>query len=554
MAPVLAADSKVTAASSLLALDASLAKLLRTFYHSIPTNSDSSRPPLAAVQSAVLSSMSSSSPVTTNSNSILHTASDGSALPIGMHLPITASRSTTTCNQNSQQHGQSGLAPDTESHCPIPSTQSNQSPPSNQLDPQTQPSTTSASPQSHDSATCQWVVLSSAGTEFVCGAQFATTDELSLHLNDTHIGRKVTRNLCLHCRWLACSHSDTPFHKRDHIKSHIKSHLPLKAFSCQVCHKSYKWHHDFNKHQAKTGHASVLPLVKSKSHLSHDSSMGVELEGSVVSSSFPRPTSPLSLIAKPQMNDTLSATSSPKPVHLLTTIPTPPSLASSSSTTKRRRTENDIHHHVVDRHHTKHLRALLPAPNCRTAPTTVYSESINSIYAASVPSNGDGVSVYPKYALSTTSLDYHDCTDYHDYHQQDHHHPDPLVDSTLSTSSTRFLDASTELQIMDFLQSLPVPDTGAHIHPLQIDNSLMAPLSTLPQSQPSMLSISAPPPFYFEYPDALWQTTSNSVGFHRLWEYVSLSINYPRNSRAAAFAQKPLSGQSIRRFTPEPLT
>ncbi|KAH6576052.1 hypothetical protein BASA62_001598 [Batrachochytrium salamandrivorans] len=512
MAPVLAADSKVTAAvqSTCIRRFAEQSYCVHST-HSIPTNSDSSRPPLAAVQSAVLSSMSSSSPVTTNSNSILHTASDGSALPIGMHLPITASRSTTTCNQNSQQHGQSGLAPDTESHCPIPSTQSNQSPPSNQLDPQTQPSTTSASPQSHDSATCQWVVLSSAGTEFVCGAQFATTDELSLHLNDTHIGRKV-------------------------------------------CHKSYKWHHDFNKHQAKTGHASVLPLVKSKSHLSHDSSMGVELEGSVVSSSFPRPTSPLSLIAKPQMNDTLSATSSPKPVHLLTTIPTPPSLASSSSTTKRRRTENDIHHHVVDRHHTKHLRALLPAPNCRTAPTTVYSESINSIYAASVPSNGDGVSVYPKYALSTTSLDYHDCTDYHDYHQQDHHHPDPLVDSTLSTSSTRFLDASTELQIMDFLQSLPVPDTGAHIHPLQIDNSLMAPLSTLPQSQPSMLSISAPPPFYFEYPDALWQTTSNSVGFTDYGNTCLCPSTTPEIAEPLLSLKKPLSGQSIRRFTPEPLT
>ncbi|KAI8908396.1 hypothetical protein EDD86DRAFT_178084, partial [Gorgonomyces haynaldii] len=72
-------------------------------------------------------------------------------------------------------------------------------------------------------------------------------DTLYNHLTEQHVGRKITRNLCLECRWLHCTQKN-PFSKRDHIVSHLKTHVNLKTFVCPTCQHSYKWLHDFNHH------------------------------------------------------------------------------------------------------------------------------------------------------------------------------------------------------------------------------------------------------------------------------------------------------------------
>ncbi|KAI9297347.1 hypothetical protein K502DRAFT_277778, partial [Neoconidiobolus thromboides FSU 785] len=69
---------------------------------------------------------------------------------------------------------------------------------------------------------------------------------LQAHLVVHHIGRKVTRNLCLNCHWRNCT---SIFHKRDHIISHIKIHLDHKPYMCRDCPKKFKRPQDLKKHE-----------------------------------------------------------------------------------------------------------------------------------------------------------------------------------------------------------------------------------------------------------------------------------------------------------------
>ncbi|KAL2912550.1 hypothetical protein HK105_207949 [Polyrhizophydium stewartii] len=126
-----------------------------------------------------------------------------------------------------------------------------------------------------DALACLWVDAAqprALGGD-VCGAMFASPDDLHAHVSATHIGRKVENTLCLECRWLDCTLDARQFSKRDHIVSHIKKHMPLKAFVCATCNRSYKWIHDYRKHQAKTGHGDpdATPALSSASSASAQS-------------------------------------------------------------------------------------------------------------------------------------------------------------------------------------------------------------------------------------------------------------------------------------------
>lgn len=71
---------------------------------------------------------------------------------------------------------------------------------------------------------CQW-------QRPLCNQVFADEQALYDHVNELHIGRKKTDNLCLSCHWKNCTVVCT---KRDHITSHIKVHVPVKPYKCQV--------------------------------------------------------------------------------------------------------------------------------------------------------------------------------------------------------------------------------------------------------------------------------------------------------------------------------
>ena len=64
-----------------------------------------------------------------------------------------------------------------------------------------------------------------------CNMTFSDDQALYDHVNQVHIGRKKTDNLCLSCHWKNCN---VVCSKRDHITSHIKVHIPVKPYKCKV--------------------------------------------------------------------------------------------------------------------------------------------------------------------------------------------------------------------------------------------------------------------------------------------------------------------------------
>ncbi|KAL5034355.1 hypothetical protein BDV3_003929 [Batrachochytrium dendrobatidis] len=134
------------------------------------------------------------------------------------------------------------------------------------------------------------------------------------------------------------------------------------------------------------------------------------------------------------------------------------------------------HHHIVDRHHSKIFRPL-PTPSSRTPRSSVKSESMHSFYAHSVYSNCDS-SYHPEYAPSITSLDHTMGTV--DLHDTDSVYPTP--------NGAPFLDESTEMQIRDFLLSLPAPGAVAYPYPTQLDYGNIGPS----QSYPTTSSLGLP--------------------------------------------------------------
>jgi hypothetical protein len=64
-----------------------------------------------------------------------------------------------------------------------------------------------------------------------CNMTFPDDQSLYDHVNQVHIGRKKTDNLCLSCHWANCN---VVCSKRDHITSHIKVHIPVKPYKCKV--------------------------------------------------------------------------------------------------------------------------------------------------------------------------------------------------------------------------------------------------------------------------------------------------------------------------------
>jgi hypothetical protein len=79
-----------------------------------------------------------------------------------------------------------------------------------------------------------------------CNSRCNDPETLYQHLTNEHVGRKSSGNLCLNCHWADCQVQTT---KRDHITSHLRVHVPLKPFSCKICGKSFKRHHDMKKHE-----------------------------------------------------------------------------------------------------------------------------------------------------------------------------------------------------------------------------------------------------------------------------------------------------------------
>jgi uncharacterized Zn-finger protein len=79
-----------------------------------------------------------------------------------------------------------------------------------------------------------------------CNSLHSDPETLYQHLTNEHVGRKSSGNLCLNCHWADCQVQTT---KRDHITSHLRVHVPLKPFSCKICGKSFKRHHDMKKHE-----------------------------------------------------------------------------------------------------------------------------------------------------------------------------------------------------------------------------------------------------------------------------------------------------------------
>ncbi|KAJ3305892.1 hypothetical protein HDV03_000734 [Kappamyces sp. JEL0829] len=78
-----------------------------------------------------------------------------------------------------------------------------------------------------------------------CTMTFADDQALYDHVNEVHIGRKKTDNLCLSCHWKNCA---VVCSKRDHITSHIKVHIPVKPYKCLKCTRSFKRAQDLTKH------------------------------------------------------------------------------------------------------------------------------------------------------------------------------------------------------------------------------------------------------------------------------------------------------------------
>ncbi|KAJ3318697.1 hypothetical protein HDV06_004110 [Boothiomyces sp. JEL0866] len=79
-----------------------------------------------------------------------------------------------------------------------------------------------------------------------CAQLFPDDQALFDHVNQVHIGRKKTDNLCLSCHWGNCNVVCT---KRDHITSHIKVHIPVKPYKCKKCTRCFKRAQDLTKHQ-----------------------------------------------------------------------------------------------------------------------------------------------------------------------------------------------------------------------------------------------------------------------------------------------------------------
>lgn len=88
------------------------------------------------------------------------------------------------------------------------------------------PASVAASDASSNQKPCLW-------QRPFCNMTFSDDQALYDHVNQVHIGRKKTDNLCLSCHWKNCN---VVCSKRDHITSHIKVHIPVKPYKCKVLH------------------------------------------------------------------------------------------------------------------------------------------------------------------------------------------------------------------------------------------------------------------------------------------------------------------------------
>ncbi|KAI5845545.1 hypothetical protein BZA05DRAFT_315558, partial [Tricharina praecox] len=83
---------------------------------------------------------------------------------------------------------------------------------------------------------CQW------GT---CAETFNSPNDLYNHICEAHIGRKVTRNLCLQCSWQGCRYTGA---KRDQITPHVRVHTKRATYTCAKCSHTTMRLSDFKKH------------------------------------------------------------------------------------------------------------------------------------------------------------------------------------------------------------------------------------------------------------------------------------------------------------------
>ncbi|KAJ1534484.1 hypothetical protein HK096_003809 [Nowakowskiella sp. JEL0078] len=132
--------------------------------------------------------------------------------------------------------------------------------PSNSVNIQRFDSTThlSSNSSNSDSYFCQW--------NSSCSCSYPTCQELIVHIDEVHIGRKKDGNLCLDCLWPGCPVSKGSRTKRDHIIKHMWTHMNERPFSCSHCDKRFKRRQDAKKHESK--HHDIVS-TSSKSPLRH---------------------------------------------------------------------------------------------------------------------------------------------------------------------------------------------------------------------------------------------------------------------------------------------
>ncbi|KAJ7623342.1 hypothetical protein FB45DRAFT_797400, partial [Roridomyces roridus] len=70
-----------------------------------------------------------------------------------------------------------------------------------------------------------------------CGQTFASVDDLTLHLNNTHVG---TGKASYECFWGDCPrHGNTGFSSKQKLCRHLQSHTGHRPFQCKLCQQNF---------------------------------------------------------------------------------------------------------------------------------------------------------------------------------------------------------------------------------------------------------------------------------------------------------------------------